>query len=441
VSNNKVFQCVSLIFICCFLLIIISSCSDSKNDETYVDLNGSENETSTGFNNNEPPDDINFVVSGNVVKDPNTNMVHIHLSPIIDSNNILHEDQDDIEFILMENGKEKRIGIGSTLKKGKSWTYSNFKVIYDQSNSMDDEYYRSVFGMDSFFKMNICSLYQYPKVQLVLFKDRDAEYVTYDEKWWESELWWDLTERINDIEYENGGNFAENPLSAIMNAWNNNDIWDSGFQRTFLLVTDAPMHQPGDEDSEDHDNKSYSLEKVCKTLQNPGNPYKGTVNVVSPKTRPSQSYPDRLEYWDNRIEGWTSEYYKGHANPMDLAKCTGGQWYDLSNGEFYKKSKRGKGGGTDHKGTLLGNNMTVSFDSSYINDINTVRLKVMLSDGQVGEILFKDTKYPEQKPQGAPSYSCVPTAQKEIRKEDSFTESSVKIVVRTLRRLVAKPSY
>lgn len=391
--------CIAFVFTSC-----VGDSSDEFSSDRADDGDSADNDDAT----DEPLDPLgepDFVVSGNIVRDTVTNLARIHLSPIVDADNRMHEGLRKENFQVVEDGKFKNFILGSTRGNGKAWTYQNFKIIYDHSDSMNDENHNTVLGLQPFLDFQVCDLIQMLKVQLIFFKDKNSEYSKVLEDWWEPSLYWSVSNEINDSVYDAGGEFAENPLKAIMNLWNDSSAWEDGFQRTFLLVTDAPMHQPNDQDNWDHDNTQYSLQTVCDALQSSSAPAKGTVHVVSPRTEPGV-YPGTLGYWDNRVGSFTSEEYTGHANPRDLATCTGGQWYQMGSGDFADRNAAADKSGNENSGP--GEDIVISFPSDNLNVNHTTVVRVILDNGQQGEIRFKNVEYPERGETRNPPSGCDP---------------------------------
>lgn len=410
----------SALFVFLFLFVISIACEVPFGEDEAAYLGDEEAEEEIGHL--EPLDNPDFVVSGTILRDPDTQNITLHLSPIVDADNQMHTNLSEQNVLVVEDGFKKKSTVKSPEKGPKGWTYHNFKIVYDHSNSMEDEYFNSLYGLQPFLDFQVCNLLQYLHIQLVFFKDINSQFTKYEPSWWESDAYTEVSNVITDSTFEYGGNFAENPLSTIMDLWEDSSVWSSGYQRTFLLFTDAPMHQPKDGDSFDHDNTKYSLRKVCKALQNPHSPYKGTVHVVSPRTRPG-IYPNTLEYWDNRVNGWTSEYYTGHANPQDLAACTGGAWYDMNDGDFFSGNNK-----SASKGDGPGKNMTISFAASALDEPHSTVVRITLDNGQQGEIRFEDVEYPDLIPPKSTPTGCAGGSCKSILDTGQSTGDGIYLV-------------
>jgi hypothetical protein len=129
-----------------------------------------------------------------------------------------------------------------------------------------------------------------------------------------------------------GGDAPENPLNAIMLAYNT-FTWRTGAQKVFIVITDNPCHQLGDGTTY----ANYTVASVEAALMG-----KATVYAVSPKI--DESYGDRPETFSVNVgshEGdvrWLADGYGwfvgvspetyGVVRPFT---GTGGKWIELPN--------------------------------------------------------------------------------------------------------------
>ncbi len=135
---------------------------------------------------------------------------------------------------------------------------------------------------------------------------------------------------LASLEGVSGGDSPENPLTAVMLAFNT-FTWRSGAQRVFVLITDNPCHQLGD----GTDYTEYTVALVLAAIEG-----KATLYAVSPKmyqypTYPYSGYSVRTTTegdvrWLADGYGWfygiTGEAGYGSERPFG---GTGGKWIEL----------------------------------------------------------------------------------------------------------------
>jgi len=129
-----------------------------------------------------------------------------------------------------------------------------------------------------------------------------------------------------------GGDSPENPLDAIMLAFNTFS-WRSGAQKVFIVITDNPCHQLGDGGG-DAPTLIYDVASVEAALIG-----KATVYAVSPKIDVYSTYP-RTFYTRTTTEGdvrWLADgygWFNGIASTLEYGTVkpyygTGGKWVEI----------------------------------------------------------------------------------------------------------------
>ena len=122
----------------------------------------------------------------------------------------------------------------------------------------------------------------------------------------------------NEVEADGGANLPENPLDAVMYAYNNFS-WRTGAQKVFIIITDVNAHQnvPGDTATENV--CTTSGEAVVNALVG-----RAVIYSVSPNYTTSQDpYLDVRRLADGLGEGRTT-----------ALSNTGGKWIQFNSGSF-----------------------------------------------------------------------------------------------------------
>lgn len=119
---------------------------------------------------------------------------------------------------------------------------------------------------------------------------------------------------LETVSADGGGDAPENPLDAIMYAYNN-FTWRAGAQKVFVVITDVNGHQNVAGDTSSDNKCTTSIEAVAVSLAG-----KATVYAVSPDFTSDQSpYCDVRRLADGLGEGRTT-----------ALSNTGGKWIEFS---------------------------------------------------------------------------------------------------------------
>jgi hypothetical protein len=136
---------------------------------------------------------------------------------------------------------------------------------------------------------------------------------------------------LNALSGVSGGDSPENPLTAIMLAFNTFS-WRSGAQKVFVVITDNPCHQSDDGTTY----TAYTVASVEAALSG-----KATVYAVSPKINANATRPKTFALTTTEVEGdvrWLADgygWFYGIAATTEYGTQkpytgTGGKWLELA---------------------------------------------------------------------------------------------------------------
>jgi hypothetical protein len=293
-----------------------------------------------------------FIISGALVKSGRGgDLVEVHLNPLVDRHGDAVSSLDPSQVTLTEDRDER--DVTTNLVSNDFPSAADFVFLIDMTGSMAPELSGVEQSVIQFVNYLVDRGFD---VMLggIAFADRESEQKRFDLSA-DADAFKDW---VGSITATGGGMEAENGLNAVMDAYGD-FTWRRNAQKIFVMITDAPQHQPGDEFKFEHDDTSNTMDSVCRALAR-----RAAVNVISADL---------------------TTMSKGETNPRYLAACTGGLWLELpENGEVNL--------GTEIA-DAISKSWVLSFSSSDPNATHTVELTIQLDKKTKGQTTWEDITY------------------------------------------------